>query len=66
MRNNIFNKFLFFVFGFSIWMISFIFGWYSYRSTDFYIAYWDILNTETLKDYNELYEYINSYDKNKK
>ena len=66
MKNKIFNKILFIIFGFSMWAIFFVFGWYSYRSTDFYVAYWDVFYMESLKDYNDLYEYIDNYDKGRK
>lgn len=54
------------VFSFFVWLLSFIFGWNVYKSTNSYVAYWDVLNTESLKDYNDLYKYIDEYEKKNK
>ena len=62
MKSNILKKLMFCVFYIFLWLFSFYLGWNVYRGTDYYVAYWDLLNTETFEDYKDLYDYIDSYD----
>lgn len=57
---NYFKKLVFFISFFTIWILAFFIGEYSYNKGTKDISYWEVFYTESIKKHDELKIYIDN------